>query len=200
MRAFFKKGLMIIIGSLFLSLGINFFLMPDHVLDGGIIGIGLIANYIWGMKVGLTIILFSIPIFTIAWFRYRSYFYNSLHGLLISSLFIDIFHGIRAHHLPIEPAISSIIGGFFVGGGIGLMLRNETSTGGTDLLAQMIADGFKINVGFVIFMIDVLIIGISGYLFSLQTLLLSAIAIISVALVTMSITSSHLFPPPERTT
>ena len=85
--------------------------------------------------------------------------------------------------------MSSIAGGMFVGGGIGLMLRNGTSTGGTDLLAQMIADLAKLNVGFVIFLIDAIIIGISGYLFSTQTLLLSTIAILSVALVTMATTA-----------
>ncbi|MCA0970619.1 YitT family protein [Halobacillus litoralis] len=189
MKPLLKKALIIMMGSTLISLGINFFLIPDHVLDGGMIGVGLIANYVWGAKVGLTIILCSIPIFFVAWFRYRLYFYNSLHGLLISSFFIDVFHVLRPYHLPLDPAMSSVAGGMFVGGGIGLMLRNDTSTGGTDLLAQMIADLSKLNVGFVIFLIDALIIAVSGYLFSTQTLLLSTIAILSVALVTMVTTS-----------
>ncbi|GEN53729.1 hypothetical protein HFA01_19910 [Halobacillus faecis] len=194
MKTMLKKGAMIILGSMILSLGINFFLIPDHVLDGGIIGIGMIANYIWGLEVGLTIICFSIPIFTLAWFFYRSYFYNSLHGLLISSFSIDVLQGLRVHHLPLDPAISSIIGGALVGGGIGLMLRVHTSTGGTDLLAQMIADWCKVNVGFVILAIDAVVIGASGYLFSLETLMLSAITILSVGLVTMTFTSTRLLP------
>lgn len=194
MKEMVKKGIMIVAGSLILSLGINFFLIPDHVLDGGIIGIGMIANYIWGMKVGLTIICFSIPIFTLAWFYFRMYFYNSLHGLLVSSFSIDVLQGLRAYHLPLDPAISSIIGGALVGGGIGLMLRHHTSTGGTDLLAQMIADWMKVNVGFVILAIDAVIIGAGGLLFSMETLLLSAITILSVGLVTMTFTSSRLLP------
>ncbi|MBH0231448.1 YitT family protein [Halobacillus yeomjeoni] len=191
MKSFVKKGVSILFGSILLSLGINFFLIPDHVLDGGMIGLGMIMNYIWGLKVGFTIICFSIPIFTLAWFHYRAYFYNSLHGLLVSSFSIDIFHGLRDYHLALDPAISSIFGGALVGGGIGLMLRNQTSTGGTDLLAQMIADWVKLNVGFVIFAFDLLIIAASGYLFSTQTLLLSTITILSVGLVTMLLTSSR---------
>ncbi|WP_226584418.1 YitT family protein [Halobacillus litoralis] len=194
MKQMVKKGVMILIGSFILSLGINFFLIPDHVLDGGIIGIGMIANYMWGMKVGLTIICFSIPIFTLAWFYFRAYFYNSLHGLLVSSFSIDVLQGLRAYHLPIDPAISSIIGGALVGGGIGIMLRHQTSTGGTDLLAQMIADWCKVNVGFVILAIDAVVIGASGVLFSVETLLLSAITILSVGLVTMTFTSTRLLP------
>lgn len=191
MKSFYTKGVMILLGSLAISIGINLFLIPDHVLDGGMIGVGLIANYVWGLKVGLTIILCSLPIFAMAWFRYRSYFYHSLHGLLISSFLIDVLHGLRSYHLPIDPAISAIFGGLFVGGGIGLMLRNQTSTGGTDLLAQMIADISKLNVGFIIFLIDLAIIALGGYLFSTETLLLSTIAILSVASMTMLITSKQ---------
>ncbi|WP_205093603.1 YitT family protein [Thalassobacillus pellis] len=182
------KGIAIVVGSAFLAFGINFFLVPNHVLDGGIIGIGLIIHYVWGLETGLTILCCSIPIFFIAWFRYRSYFYNSLHGLLISSFFIDLFYTLRIYHLPMDPAISSIIGGVFVGGGIGLMLRFQTSTGGTDLLAQMIADLLKLNVGFVIFLIDLFVILLGGYLFSAETLILSTLTILMVAMTTMLFT------------
>ncbi|MFG6115931.1 YitT family protein [Halobacillus sp. MO56] len=189
MKELIEKGIIIIIGSACLAFGINFFLVPDHVLDGGVIGIGLIFHYLWGLETGLTILFVSIPIFLIAWFKYRNYFYNSLHGLLISSFFIDLFYWLRNFHLALDPALSSMIGGAFVGGGIGLMLRYQTSTGGTDLLAQMVADVLKINVGFAIFTIDLGVILLGGWLFSSQTLLLSAITILVVAMTTMLFTS-----------
>lgn len=189
MKELIKKGIVIIIGSACLAFGINFFLVPDHVLDGGVIGIGLIFHYLWGLETGLTILFLSIPIFLIAWFNYRTYFYNSLHGLLISSFFIDLFYWLRHFHLSLDPAISSMIGGAFVGGGIGLMLRYQTSTGGTDLLAQMLADFLKINVGVAIFTIDLGVILSGGLLFSSQTLLLSAITILVVAMTTMLFTT-----------
>ncbi|WP_085504974.1 YitT family protein [Thalassobacillus devorans] len=189
MKELIKKGIVIIIGSACLAFGINFFLVPDHVLDGGVIGIGLIFHYLWGLETGLTILFISIPIFLIAWFKYRNYFYNSLHGLLISSFFIDLFYWLRHFHLSLDPAISSMIGGAFVGGGIGLMLRYQTSTGGTDLLAQMLADFLKINVGIAIFAIDLGVILSGGLLFSSQTLLLSAITILVVAMTTMLFTT-----------
>ncbi|WP_028785093.1 YitT family protein [Thalassobacillus devorans] len=189
MKELIEKGIIIIIGSACLAFGINFFLVPYHVLDGGVIGIGLIFHYLWGLETGLTILFVSIPIFLIAWFKYRKYFYNSLHGLLISSFFIDFFYWLRNFHLALDPAISSMIGGAFVGGGIGLMLRYQTSTGGTDLLAQMVADVLKINVGFAIFTIDLGVILLGGWLFSSQTLLLSAITILVVAMTTMLFTS-----------
>lgn len=185
--SFMPKFIAILIGSFILSIGINFFLVPFHLLDGGIIGIGLIINYLTGLKAGFMIILCSIPIFALSWFRYRSYFYNSLHGMLISSLFIDLLYPYQFHflyHVKLSPFVSSVIGGILVGLGIGLMLRWETSTGGTDLLAQFLADMFNINVGVMIFFIDAIVIGLGGFLISPETFFLSAITIIAVGLTT----------------
>ena len=181
--SFIKKGMIIMIGSILISLGINYFLVPYKVLDGGIIGIGLIVNYLWGLKAGLMIILLSIPIFLIAWFRYRDYFYNSLHGMFISSFFIDILHPLKAFFI-IDAVSSSILGGIFVGLGIGLMLKYRTSTGGTDLFAQFISDKTGINVGILIFLIDSLVILCGGFLLSTDTLLLSVITILFVGITT----------------
>ncbi|WP_342598534.1 YitT family protein [Psychrobacillus sp. FSL H8-0483] len=180
---FVKKSIVIVIGSILISLGINLFLVPYKVLDGGIIGIGLILNYLWGLKAGLTIIVLSIPIFIIAWVSYRDYFYNSLHGMIISSLFIDFLKTNDSLFL-INPVYSSILGGVLVGSGIGLMLRFRTSTGGTDLIAQFLCDKTGINVGILIFFIDSFVILLGGILLSTDTLFLSVITIMFVALTT----------------
>ena len=187
---FVKKGLAIIIGSIFLSLGINVFLTPYEILDGGIIGLSLIIYYLFKLKIGLMIIVLSIPIFVLAWFKYRHYFFNSLHGLLISSLVIDLFKPLRSL-IRIDPMLSAIIGGIFVGIGIGLMLRFETSTGGTDLLAQFISDKTLINVGIVIFAIDAAVVCLGGIFISPNTLLLSIVTILCVGITTSALTKQR---------
>ncbi|MFC0273522.1 YitT family protein [Metabacillus herbersteinensis] len=180
---FIRKGLVIVIGSLLLAMGINFFLVPYRVLDGGIIGIGLIVKYLWGVNAGFAIIILSVPIFILAWFKYKDYFYNSLHGMLVSSILIDVVKPFDAL-LPIDAALSSILGGLFVGLGIGIMLKFRTSTGGTDLLAQFLSDKTGVNVGILIFIIDFIVIIMGGFLFSTETLLLSIITILTVGLTT----------------
>lgn len=189
--SFIKKAIAILLGSLLISIGINLFLYPHELLDGGMIGIGLIFNYLWGFETGLTIIFCSIPIFIVAWIHYRHYFYNSLHGLLVSSLMIDLLSPLRFVDLLniFEfPLISSIIGGLFVGVGIGIMLKYETSTGGTDLLAQFLSDMFSINIGVAILLIDVLVVSIGGLLISQETFILSIITILIVGISTSVIT------------
>lgn len=188
MMYFLKKCLAILTGSILFALGINLFLVPYEILDGGIIGIGLILNYLWGLKAGVMIILISVPIFIFAWFHHRDYFYNSLHGMILSSFLIDLLKPF-SRSVQIESVSSSILGGIFVGLGIGIMLRFKTSTGGTDLIAQFISDKTDINIGILIFLIDSIVILFGGLLLSSNTLILSIITILFVGLTTSFITS-----------
>lgn len=91
----FTKGTSYYDCDILLAIGINLFLAPYEILDGGIIGLSLILHYLFNLKIGLMVIVLSTPIFILAWFKYRRYFYNSVHGLLTSSVIIDIFKPLR---------------------------------------------------------------------------------------------------------
>ncbi|WP_445677949.1 YitT family protein [Robertmurraya sp. FSL R5-0851] len=183
---FLKKTAIVLLGSMLLSFGINFFLVPFEVLDGGIIGIGLIIKYLTGLQAGLVIICLSVPIFVLAWLYNKNYFYNSLHGMLISSFVIDLLASsqLLPSDMILHPIVSSILGGIFIGVGIGIMLWYETSTGGTDLIAQFLSKLFNINVGMIIFVIDTVVISIGGWLISKDTFLLSILTVIFVGFFT----------------
>lgn len=178
-----EKMAAIMAGSMLVGVGINFFLIPYHLLDGGMIGIGLIIHYFLGLPTGLGVILSSIPLYIYAWYYEKKLFLNSLHGLLFSSLCIDIFsEAVIDWNLPIY--ISAIIGGGLIGLGIGLMLRYGTSTGGTDMLAQIISRKSGLNAGMLIFFIDgcVLFVGLS--VVDLTVFFYSFLTIIAVAMLT----------------
>lgn len=190
-----RKAAALLFGSLLLSVGINLCFIPYELMDGGLVGIALILNYLWQIKVGLALIVMSIPIFVWAWRRNRSFFYHSLHGMLVSSLVIDLTASIHSHvagpgigGLPFHPLVSAIGGGLLVGTGIGLMLRHRISTGGTDLLAQFVAEALSLNVGLVILMMDVVVIFVGALFIPGETLLLSTIAILAVAVATSLMT------------
>lgn len=182
------KLIFILIGSFFIALGINLFIIPNHLLDGGIIGIGLIAKYTLGLKPGLTIIVLSLPIYLIAWKYARPYFYNGLHGLLISSFFIDLLHPL-SHIVTYPILISALSGGVLVGVGISFMLSTKSSAGGTDLLALMISKTTHINVGILIFIIDIIVIFFGWILIPNASIIFSGIMIIVVGLTTSIATS-----------
>ncbi|MCK7606186.1 YitT family protein [Geobacillus stearothermophilus] len=182
-----KKMATVIVGSLLLGVGINVFLVPHHLLDGGMIGLGLIAKYVWNVQAGLMMIVLSVPLYVAAWFYYRPFFYNSLHGLLFSSWMIDVLSVLRGV-VALDPLWSAMIGGILVGAGIGLMLREETSTGGTDLLAQFIARLTNWNVGIVIFVIDACIISAGSLIIDSVPFVHSLVVVTVVGAVTTMLT------------
>lgn len=184
-----KRSIIILLGSCFISFGINFFIIPNHLINGGIIGLGIIANYAFQFKPGLTIITLSLPLYFIAWFYFRTYFYNGLHGLLVSSFFIDLFQPLSKLIETPPILISSLIGGLFIGIGIGVMLLIKASTGGGDLLALMISNLTLINVGILIFMIDSLVILIGGIVVQDAQVFFSFLMVFMIGLTTYLMTT-----------
>lgn len=184
---FIHKTISIVVGSLLMAIGVNVFLINHELLDGGTFGMGLILHYLTGMQVGLLVILLSIPVLILALFYKRSFLYNSIHGMLISSFVVDLtYNPLRAlgYVLDQNPLGSAVLGGIFVGAGIGLMLRYDTSIGGTDLLGQIIANYLKINPGVIIFMIDFIIVFTGYFLIDDSSLVLSFITVICVGTMT----------------
>ncbi|KAA0550214.1 YitT family protein [Bacillus sp. BGMRC 2118] len=181
----------VIIGSLLIGIGINAFIMPHHIMEGGIIGIGLIAKYKWNLEPGITIMIVSIPIYIFTFFYNQTLFFRSIHGLILSSFFIDLLSPLR-HSFTLSMYSSAIFGGVIIGIGIGLMLRYQTSTGGLDLLAQALSFVLLINVGVIIFIFDISIIFAGSLLIESSSFVFSILTVCCVALFTTICTYSYV--------
>jgi uncharacterized membrane-anchored protein YitT (DUF2179 family) len=184
----------IIAGCLLIACGIDFFLMPLRVLDGGLIGVALISNYLFGVKVGFILIVCSLPIFLYAWFKDKSMFFHSLFGMIFLSYFVDLLDPYNPFGSVIvfHPFLASVLGGISIGIGFGLLLKYDTSTGGIDLLAKLLAPRLKVNVGMLILLTDAVVVIAGGILFSLDTLFLSIATITTGGLATTLCTFKYL--------
>lgn len=184
-----KKKLVVIgFSSLFIGIGINAFIVPLHLINGGIFGISLLLKYLFGFKLGHMIILLNTPIYLIALMYDKSYFISGLLGMFITSIVIDLLLPLNGIvHLPIIP--SAILGGILIGLGVGLLLRNNISPGGIDLLALLLSKWYSINPGFVILFIDAIIVVSGVALLHNIRLAYSILIIISAGLLISIITS-----------
>ncbi|OIJ21548.1 hypothetical protein BKP45_02065 [Anaerobacillus alkalidiazotrophicus] len=182
-----KKLFAILIGSFIISLGINNFFVSFHILDGGMIGLGLIFHYKYDVSIGISILLLSIPIYIAAWVWYREFFYNSIVGVVVSSLFIDIFHWLTFNTDDVSPLVAALSGGALLGIGVGIMFLYDVSTGGLDLFGQMIADITKVNVGIMIFVIDLLVVVAGVTIITFDEIILSTIAVAATGVTTTAI-------------
>ncbi|MEI5907337.1 YitT family protein [Bacillus spongiae] len=177
----------IVCGSLFIGLGINGFFVPHQLLDGGMIGIGLLFHYWLGYQPGFVMIVLSFPLYFFAFIKDKHLFYNSIHGLWLSSLFIDMFTPIQ-RMVSFPSHASVLLGGVLVGLGIGLLLQANSASGGIDLVAQLISKATGINAGIIIFIIDFMILSLGTVILELHSFILSIMAIMIVAIVTSLLT------------
>ncbi|PYI53756.1 YitT family protein [Paenibacillus flagellatus] len=152
----------VLIGSALLAFGVNAFLAPYRIIDGGFIGIGLLVNYHFGLYPGLTVLLVSAPVFAGVFFVDRPLLMSSLHGLLVTSVLIDLFAP-AAGWFRFGMPIHAVAGGWLIGMGVGIMLAYRSNSGGTDLLGQIVHDRTGIPAEYTILLLDaaVLLAGLS---------------------------------------
>jgi uncharacterized membrane-anchored protein YitT (DUF2179 family) len=195
MKPMRKRLLIIFFGSALIGIGINGFILPFHLINGGIFGISLLLNYLYGFKLSLLFVSLNIPIYLLAFKSDPHYFINGVIGAVISGFLIELMNPLNgAIHLPIFASV--ICGGVLIGVGVGLMLRNHISPGGMDLLALLISKWSKLNVGIIIYLIDTIII-VTGLVILKDANLLYSLLIVGIvglfASILTSFRTAHIY-------
>ena len=143
----------VIIGAAVIALGFNLFLFPNQVASGGVSGISTILHGLFGWNAGLVQYAFNIPLFIAGILILgKSFGFKSLLGTLALPFFVILTEDWEAATL--DPLLGAIFGGIVVGAGIGLVFKGKASTGGTDLLAQIITKFTGLTLGTSVLLID----------------------------------------------
>ena len=175
---FLYEIIIIIIGCIFASFGTSCFLLPNHLSSGGFSGIATIFYYFFNIQMSTTILILNIPLFIWAFLKIGWKFsLKTIFATILYSKFIDFFEIVNIDIT--DNLLASIYGGFFVGLGLALVFKANTSTGGTDLIAH-IAQNYPINIKMsnIIVIIDSIIVFLNLISFrNIEIGLYSAIAI-----------------------
>ena len=174
---FYEIGL-IIVGCILAAFGTGSFLVPNQLSSGGFAGIATILYYCFNIKIAKTIMLLNLPFFIIGYLKNGwKFILKTILATYIYSLLIDVF--VRFDFRINDKFLASIYGGIFIGIGLAFVLKANTSTGGTDLIAHL-AQNYNINMKMstIITVIDILVVIANLIVFKeLEIGLYSAIAI-----------------------
>jgi uncharacterized membrane-anchored protein YitT (DUF2179 family) len=187
LRLLVRKIWITILSSILIGIGINGFIIPIHLINGGLWGVSLIINYLLGIKIALTFLCLNIPIYLLASLYDKAYFIYGLMGITISSVIIGLLTPLQ-FMIQLPTLYSVIFGGIAIGFGVGFMLREHISPGGIDLLALLISKWFSINVGLALIVLDLIIILMGVIILRDERLLYSLIIIIIVGFTTTMLT------------
>lgn len=169
---------MILLGAAIMAFGTSQFLLPNQLSTGGFSGIGTIFYYLFHFPMGSTILVLNIPFFLLAIYKMgKEFFVRSLIGTIAFSVFLDIFDQYEA--FTQDRFLSCIYGGVLMGLGTAIVLKYNASTGGTDLITNIIHEyNSRIQMSSVMTMIDIGIVGLNILFFrEIEIGLYSAIAI-----------------------
>ncbi len=158
---------LVVLGSVIMAIGYALFLIPHHFVPGGVSGIAMIINYFTRLPLGILIMVLNIPVFIVGIkIMGRKYGLRSLMGMIISSVLIDFFNEVVGLKSATNNAIlAAIYGGVMLGVGLGLVFRGRASTGGSDILGQILNRWTGMSVGIGIMLIDFFVISASGVAF-----------------------------------
>lgn len=143
-NVFLKEIILIFLGTLFAGMGMGSFLLPNKLSSGGFAGIATIFYYFFNWNVGITVIILNIPFFLLAYIKMgKKFLFRTISGTVLLSFFIDVFE-----YLPLlthDRLLASIYGGVLIGIGTGIIFKAHTSTGGTDLIVQILRS-YKVKI------------------------------------------------------
>lgn len=173
--------IMILSGCFLIAVAFDLFFIPNSIAPGGLSGVATLIHAGTGWPVGLTMACMNVPVFlAAARMRGASFLMRSLTATLLLSALIDL--------MPIPETVSRILGGdvllaavyggLLMGTGIGLVLRGSATTGGTDMIAQIINWLLpSVRVAWVLFAVDFCVVAAAGVVFDPRSALYALAAL-----------------------
>lgn len=155
------------VGSLIMSLGLVLFLIPGKIAPGGVSGIGIVLYHLFNLPVGLIMLVFNIPLFILGMkILGRQFGPRTFFAFVAVSISTDFFNKILHLGSAIDnPLLSSIFGGILLGIGLGIVFRFKGTTGGSDIVGQIMHKYSNLTVGTSILIVDFFIISFAGFAF-----------------------------------
>ena len=136
-----RQYLLIILGAVFYGIGTTCFIQAAKIATGGVVGVFNVVNLIRPIPVGLCVLVVNIPLIIISFFKFKPKFaINSMIGIILTSAAIDLLQLLVGRYLPFtdDMLLAALAGALFNGAGTGLIMRNGSSTGGTDIITKLI--------------------------------------------------------------
>ncbi|MFQ6386740.1 YitT family protein [Priestia megaterium] len=170
-----KRMLFILVGALLMAVGLEFFLVPNEVIDGGIVGISIILSHLTDVQIGFYIFVLNLPFFFIGYKQIgKTFALSTLLGVIILSIATSIFHDLPV--LTGDPLLATVFGGIVLGVGVGIVIRYGGSLDGTEILAILFNKRTPFSVGETIMFFNLFILGSAGFVFGWDRAMYSLMA------------------------
>jgi uncharacterized membrane-anchored protein YitT (DUF2179 family) len=170
--------LLITLGTLLQALAIRLFLVPGHLVNGGISGLAQIINYYTNFPIGVMIFIGNIPLLVLGWRHLggRRFAFRTAYAVVTVSIFTDLLVFVLPKEgLSTDLVLNTLYGGVLSGIGYGLVYRGHGTSGGTDILVKVINNWRAIPISQSYLITDSLIMFLGGLTYSWRNALYAII-------------------------
>ena len=179
----------IVFGSILFAIAYSWFLIPYKIAPGGIGGLGQIFFHFLNVPIGVSMIMFNVPLFVLSFmFLGKRFGLRSLFGMFTTSILADLLNLKNLHNMgllkdlskytfidngntiyamlsPQDIYLSAIAGSVLLGLGLGIIFRFKGSTGGTDIPVAFLKQKTGISIGMGYWVVETIIIMTIGIVF-----------------------------------
>lgn len=151
------------LGAFIAGFGLEGFLIPNNMIDGGIVGISIMVSYLTKWNLGWVILFINLPFIFLALKKLGKLFVaQTLYAIAMLGVSVNVFH----HHVATDDILlATVFGGVVLGVGVGLVLRNNAAMDGTEILAIRLAKKLGFSIGEIIMFFNVFIYAGAGFLY-----------------------------------
>lgn len=170
-----KKYTMLFVGAVLAAIGLEIFLVPNQIIDGGVIGISIMASHVTQLPLSLFIVVLNLPFLYLGYMQIgKTFTISTLFSVLSLAYWLSVFHPIP--ELTNDLFLAAVFGGIIVGIGVGLIIRNGGSLDGTEIVAILIDKRSGFSVGEIIMFFNLFILGSAGLIYSWDKAMYSLVA------------------------
>lgn len=140
-----RKMFFLTIGAIIAAGAIEGFLAPNNIIDGGIVGISMIINHLTHYNLGMLVALINLPFILLAFTKMgKKFVLQTFYAIAIFSTALNCFH---TYFVTKDLLLATVFGGIILGAGVGIILKNEGSLDGTEILSLVISKKIGLSVG-----------------------------------------------------
>ena len=175
MKKFILKMFFITLGAFLAAFAIEGFLVPNQMIDGGIVGVSMMISYLTQINLGLLLFVLNVPFILLALKIYgKMFILQTFYAVSAFSIFVGLVGG-KIGIVTHDGLLVAVFGGMILGAGVGLVLRNNGSLDGTEILAITLTKKFPVSVGEIIMFVNIFIYTCAGFVYGWDKAMYSAL-------------------------
>jgi len=159
---------LIAVGAFIMAAGFVLFISPYKIVPGGVYGVSIVLHHLFGTPVGLVALCFDIPL-TLLGIKILGprFGIKTVVGFVLTAGFVDLLTYLWGEQPLVEndALLSSIFGGVFIGLGLGMIFKAKATSGGSDIIAMIIAKYTKLPLGQLMIVVDsaIVLVGVVAF-------------------------------------